>query len=507
MNAKLFDITHRFADLRVLVVGEAMLDSYLDGYTDRVSREAPVPVVSVTERRDAAGGAANTAVNVRTLGGEVAFVSVCGDDEDSARLREVLEAQGVPTDHMIVHPQRRTLAKRRVAASGQMLVRFDQGDADLIDAETEDEIIRRVTMLFPMCDALIISDYGYGVLTPRILQTVKDLQAWARHAGTPRVIAADAKYLAGYREIGVTAVKPNYGEAVRLLGLPKLEGACARAEQITPYAEQMLDITGAQVAAITLDTEGALVCERGNAPYRTYARPEPDSRAAGAGDTFISALTLALAAGTDTPNAAEIASAAARVVVSKPGTTACSASELQEYFLGGDKLFFDPHRLAARLDVERQGCRRIVFTNGVFDILHRGHVTYLNQAKALGHVLVVGLNTDESVRRLKGPTRPINGLEDRLQVLAGVSSVDYVIPFGENTPAELLSILRPDVFVKGGDYTRETLPEARVVEEYGGVVQVLPYVENRSTTYMIQRIREVYATPLEAVALAGVNGR
>ena len=163
--------------------------------------------------------------------------------------------------------------------------------------------------------------------------------------------------------------------------------------------------------------------------------------------------------------------------------------------------------MAARLEREREGCHRIVFTNGVFDIIHRGHVTYLNQAKALGHVLVVGVNMDETVRKLKGPTRPINSLEDRVQVLAGIDAVDFVIPFGEDTPAELLSILKPDMFVKGGDYTRETLPEAQVVESYGGTVHLLPYVENRSTTYMIQRIREVYAAPQPEPAFELTSGR
>lgn len=490
MNATLFDITNRFADLKVVVIGEAMLDSYLDGFTDRVSREAPVPVVSVTDRKDAAGGAANTAVNIRALGGQVTFLSVVGADDDGLLLLQVLEENGVPTDHVIRHPFRRTLAKRRVAASGQMLVRFDQGDGSPVDATTEDALIERLDALFPACDALVISDYGYGILTPRIIERITQLQAW-----NPRVIVADAKNLQAYRHVGVTAVKPNYGEAVKLLNLPRLESACARAEQMTPYAEQVLDLTGSQIAAITLDSEGALICERGALPYRTYAKPEPDSKAAGAGDTFVSALALALAANTDTPNAAEIASAAARIVVARPGTTTCTAAELREVFLGGgDKVFTDPARLAERLEMEREGCRRIVFTNGVFDIIHRGHVTYLNQAKALGHVLIVGVNMDETVRKLKGPTRPINSLEDRIQVLAGISAVDFVIPFGEDTPAELLSVLKPDVFVKGGDYTRETLPEAQVVESYGGAVHILPYVENRSTTYMIQRIREVYAS-------------
>ena len=205
-------------------------------------------------------------------------------------------------------------------------------------------------------------------------------------------------------------------------------------------------------------------------------------------------------AGADTEDAAEIAQAAARIVVAKPGTTTCTVDELKSFFLGGDKYFADPHQLAERLVAGANGLPRVVFTNGCFDILHRGHITYLNQAKALGDVLVVAVNTDESVQRLKGPTRPINRLEDRLQVLAGLSSVDFLISFDDQTPARLLEIVKPDVFVKGGDYTRETLPEAAVVEAYGGSVQILPYIENRSTTGMIARIQESYTFPVERLA-------
>ncbi len=497
MNARILDLTQRFRDLRVLVIGESMLDTYLDGYTDRLSREAPVPVVTVTDRKDAAGGAANTAVNIAALGGQVTFLSVVGDDDEGRTLRAVLEARGVNTECLVVNGGRKTLAKRRVSAGGQMLVRFDQGDTEPIDGETEARFIEHLGRVYPNVDGIVISDYGYGVLTPRVVDALQDLQTWH-----PRPVVADARDLARYRGLGPTAVKPNYGETVKLLGLPKIEGACARAEQIAPYADRMLEITGAQIAAITLDTEGALVCERGNAPYRTYAEAQPDSRAAGAGDTFVSGLTLSLLAGADTADAAEIAQAAARIVVSKPGTTTCTADELRSLFLGSDKYYVDPQTLAERLATERTGCRRVVFTNGCFDILHRGHITYLNQAKALGDILVVAVNTDESVQRLKGPTRPINSLEDRLQVLAGLSSVDYLLSFDDPTPARLLEIVKPDVFVKGGDYTRETLPEAAVVESYGGSVQILPYIENRSTTGMIARIQESYRFPVEELKAA-----
>jgi D-beta-D-heptose 7-phosphate kinase / D-beta-D-heptose 1-phosphate adenosyltransferase len=498
MNASLLDIVKTFPGMRVTVIGDAMLDCYLEGTTNRLCREAPVPVVTVGEQRLAPGGASNTALNVQTLGGQVNLLSVIGDDADGRLLCEALAERSVGGEYILAHPGRRTLAKRRVIASGHMLVRYDEGSTGPLDPETEQAVMDRLDELFPQSDALIISDYGYGVLSPRVIARIAELQSYYQ-----RVIVADAKDLALYREVGITAVKPNYGEAVSLLGLARLEGACARAEQIAPFGERVLDLTGARMAAVTLDSEGALVFERGSLPYRTYAQPTPDSHAAGAGDTFVAALTLALLAGADRQEAAEIASAAATVVVRRDGTTTCSAAELGEYFSLGDKYASDLDRLVARLESERRGCRRVVFTNGCFDILHSGHIAYLNQAKALGDILVLGVNTDESVRRLKGPARPINSLDDRVKVLSALSSIDYIIAFDQDTPIELIRALRPDVFVKGGDYTRDTLPEAPVVEALGGAVQILPYIEDHSTTGMIARIREAYALPAESVAGEG----
>jgi D-beta-D-heptose 7-phosphate kinase/D-beta-D-heptose 1-phosphate adenosyltransferase len=376
-------------------------------------------------------------------------------------------------------------------ADSQMLVRFDQGDIHPIEKSVEDELIERLRQVFPECDALIISDYGYGVLTPRIIGALAELQA-----ADPRVLVADAKEVLHYRDVGVTAVKPNYNEAVKILGRPHLNGTFARSDQIAYYGEAILAATGARIAAVTLDTEGALILERGRPPYRTYAEPHPHSRATGAGDTFVSGLTLALAAGAHTTAAAELASAASAIVVEKDGTAACFADELRSYLTAEEKLMTDWDRLASRASLMARQGKRVVFTNGVFDILHAGHITYLNQAKELGDVLVVGVNSDESVRRLKGAARPINALADRVQVLAGLSSVDIIVPFDEDTPATLIEVVRPAIFVKGGDYTRESLPEAPLVEHLGGLVQILPLVEERSTTGIIERICRAQACRL-----------
>jgi D-beta-D-heptose 7-phosphate kinase/D-beta-D-heptose 1-phosphate adenosyltransferase len=263
-----------------------------------------------------------------------------------------------------------------------------------------------------------------------------------------------------------------------------------RAEWIAASAERILAVTGAAVAAVTLDSEGAVVLERDRPPHRTYAHGRArDSRVTGAGDTFAVALALALAAGAHTPAAAELAQLAASVAVAKERTAVCSLAELREQVYAREKRAGELAGLISVVELNRAQGRRVVFTNGCFDILHRGHITYLNQAKALGDVLIVGVNSDEGVARLKGPDRPINSLEDRIELLSALSCVDYIVPFDEDTPEKLIIAIRPDVFVKGGDYTRATLPEAEVVESLGGEVRLLPYLEDRSTTSVIERIR------------------
>ena len=492
----------RFRSLRVLVVGEAMVDSYLRGSAQRLCREAPAPIVALREREHAPGGAANAASNLRRLGAEVSLLSVVGDDGDGRLLRESLIERGVAVDHLRSSPARRTLSKNRVVADGQLLLRFDEGTIDPLEPAEEDELVSRLEALYPGCDAIVVSDYGYGVLTPRVREALRDLQA-----RLPRLLVVDAKDLRGYRHVGVSAVKPNYAEAIALLGEQPRDGLRVRLQQVAAKGRRLLRLTGARIVAVTLDAAGALVFETGAPPFRTYARPTGNSRAAGAGDTFVSALALGLAAGGTTPAAAELASAAAAIVVGKEGTAECSADELRAYLLAEGKYIDGIEPLAHAVALHRAQGRRIVFTNGCFDILHRGHITYLNRAKALGDVLVVAVNSDESVRRLKGSGRPINSLEDRVQVLGALSCIDHLVSFAEDTPEELIRVVRPDVFVKGGDYTHDTLPEAPLVEALGGSVQILPYVEDRSTTGMIERIREAGAAPEDSSSVAGDVGR
>lgn len=488
MSSDLLHLVDTWESLTVLVIGDAILDSYLSGDAHRLCREAPAPVVAVNQRQDVPGGAANTATNLANLGGRTLFLTVIGDDPEGERLRQALEQQEVETALIISSANRKTLTKQRVMADSQILVRLDQGSTEAITPELEQTLIDRLVEQFSRCDAVVVSDYDYGTVTPRLVQTLAELQA--RH---PRIMVIDSRRLEVYRNVRATAVKPNYAEALQLLDLPRL--ATARANQIMPFGDYLLDQTGAAIVAVTLDSEGAILFEHGQSPIRTEVRPVPQNQTSGAGDTFISALTLALASGASTATAAALATAATAIVVQQTGTTACTIEALRQTLLEcnhDSKLIVDQSDLASLVQQYRSGDRRIIFTNGCFDILHPGHVAYLTQAKTLGDVLIVGVNTDESVQRLKGANRPINPLVDRLTVLAALSCVDHVVPFAELTPKNLIRIICPSIYVKGGDYTRETLPEAELVEELGGIVRILPYMDNRSTTRLIAQIRAIH---------------
>ena len=507
MSALLPRIVDAFAGLRVLVVGEAMLDCYLQGPATRLCPEAPAPIVDLESRIEQPGGAANSALNALCLGADVSFLSVVGDDAEGETLARELRRRGVDPAGVLIQPGRRTLAKHRVMADSRLVVRFDQGDVDSMAPTIENRLMASLKSLWETSDAVMISDYGYGVLTPRVIAALAELQARA-----PRTLVVDSKRLDLYREARPTAVKPNRGEALKLLegDAPASSPDCLA--RLAERGDRILKLSGSRIAAVTLDAEGALIFERDRPTYRTYAQADRHSRVSGAGDTFAAALALALAAGAETPAAADLASAAAAVVVGKDGTATCGAIELRHRVSPVGKTLAGVAELTERVAALRQLGRRVVFTNGCFDILHRGHVSYLSRAKALGDVLIVGVNSDESIRCLKGPTRPINALEDRLQVLAALSCVDHVVPFGEDTPHELIRVVRPDIFVKGGDYTRATLPEAPLVEELGGTVEILPFLADRSTTDVIARIRRAYGeldgpAPGAAPSFSDLGGR
>ncbi|MCW2607259.1 MAG: hypothetical protein JWO60_1952 [Frankiales bacterium] len=460
----------------IVVVGDAVLDGWLSGPTTRLSREAPVPVVDVRSEEYAAGGAANTAVNLAALGARVRFLSVVGDDEDGVLLRRVLRAAGVSVEDVLVEPGRRTCAKRRISAGGQMITRYDTGDVGPVAPASLTRLATRLHRYAQHADAVVVSDYGLGALPDAAVGQVASL----RHP----CVVVDARSPLRWSQVRPRAVKPNYDE-VRPLLSPGLD----RAEQVVAAAARVLDALGAETACVTLDTDGAVVLSRSDEPVRLHARPQPHDHAAGAGDSFTAALAVGLAAGGRTALAAGLAQAAAQVVVQRRGTTPVTAAELRDALGRDDTRLLDLSRLRDRVAAHRAAGRTIAFTNGCFDVLHAGHVAHLQQARTLADVLVVGLNSDSSVRRLKGPDRPVNAVQDRAAVLAALAGVDHLVVFDADTPAELLEVVRPDVYVKGGDYTPEMLPEAPLVERLGGEVRVLGYVEDRGTSELLEKIR------------------
>jgi D-beta-D-heptose 7-phosphate kinase/D-beta-D-heptose 1-phosphate adenosyltransferase len=327
-----------------------------------------------------------------------------------------------------------------------------------------------------------VSDYGHGVVTEAVVDEIAGLQRVA-----PRVLVVDAHDVRRFRRLRATAIKPNHDELLPLLS-PQARGRVDRVEVVAGEADRLLDVLGTQLLAATLDVDGALLCERGRPPYRTWSRPVSETRACGAGDAYTAALTLALAVGASGPTAAEVARGAAIVATGREGTGVCTADDLRLELTGADVLT-PVDELVRLVRAHRRHGRRIVFTNGCFDLLHRGHVDLLQRASTLGDVLVVGLNTDASVRALKGDGRPVTALDDRVRVLTALGCIDHLTAFDGENACELVDLLRPDVYVKGGDYTPSMVPEAAHVQRYGGEVRILPYVDNRSTTSLIERIR------------------
>lgn len=474
----------RFSKLNALVIGEAMLDSYSQGASGRLCPEAPVPVVDIRRRLDFPGGAANAAANMAALGAHATLLSAVGDDAEGSVLASLLGNQGIAVEPVVRQPGRKTLAKHRIMADTQMVVRFDQGNTEPPDEATEGALLAALRSLVPQSDVVLVSDYGYGLVTQRIIEALAKLRR--EH---PFVLAVDSKRLGRYRELGPTVVKPNRREAAELLGLTPPDVG-ERGSIIAERAECLLEATGARIAVVTLDRDGALIIEQGRPVLRTHARRCGASHPAGAGDSYLATFGLALACLADTADAAQLAAATAEVVVHKEFTATCSAAELHEAIAEDSRPNAELSRLLKVVESYRHQGRRIVLTNGCFDILHRGHITFLRRARALGDVLLVGVNSDESIRRLKGDSRPINCLEDRLRVLAALSCIDHLVAFHEDSPHALIREIRPDVFVKGGDYTRDKLPEASLVEQLGGRVHILPYLADRSTTRIIERIAD-----------------
>ncbi|MCW3814586.1 D-glycero-beta-D-manno-heptose 1-phosphate adenylyltransferase [Micromonospora sp. DR5-3] len=594
----------------VLIIGDAMLDEWRFAESERLCREAPAPVLTLRRRTSAAGGAANTAVNVSALGGRAVLVAPVGADAAGDELHDCLDRAGV-WDRTVNQPGRQTPVKRRMLAGNQILLREDSGEpedplddggvAHLLTAlHCATEELKAVAGGRPL--TLVVCDYGLGAL-PRAVR------AWlVANRDRYATVALDAHDLADWRGLNPTVVTPSFAEATRLLaraavgfgggsrtaargttagdlhldhpadpvdgpselvvgaapggageriagtphptsGAPSTDQAGAAGPgptgEPTPGEErvaltgdgvsvtgtgvtvnaaagdgvdramlaesrlaELRAHTGADVVAVTLDTEGAVVGGADGEPRRSHSTPVPASHAVGAGDAYLAAMTLALAADASLPTAAQLAQLAATITVSDTGTCVCRREDLLGALGAGPEQTGHPslvgaEELSAIVEEHRRAGRSIVFTNGCFDVLHPGHVRYLTQARALGDLLVVAVNSDDSVRRLKGPDRPVNPVEDRAALLAALECVDHVVVFEEDSPAALIEAVRPDVYVKGGDYPPEMVPEAPLVRRLGGQVRTLGYVPDRSTSAIIDRIRAHSVTP----TVGGSTGR
>jgi D-beta-D-heptose 7-phosphate kinase/D-beta-D-heptose 1-phosphate adenosyltransferase len=467
----------RFDQASVLVVGDVMLDRYWHGGTSRISPEAPVPVVKVEQIEDRPGGAGNVALNIAALGSMAWLVGAVGTDEAAAALEKRLNAAGIGTDFQPVEADP-TITKLRVISRHQQLIRLDFEEAfEHLDIAA---LTRRVEAHMQSAQVLILSDYNKGVL--RNHQTLIQM---ARAAQVPVLADPKGTDFSIYR--GATLITPNLHEFETVVG------PCKDEETLVRKGKQLLRDLELDALLVTRSEHGMTLLRDNEPELHLPAQAREVFDVTGAGDTVISVLAAAIAAGEPLPAAVAMANIAAGIVVGKLGTAAISAPELRQainavHGVERGAMTLD-QALVAIEDARSQG-EKIVFTNGCFDILHAGHVGYLEQAKALGDRLVVAINGDASLKKLKGEGRPINPVERRLAVLAGLEAVDWVLAFDEDTPRNLLRAIKPDMLVKGGDYTEEQVVGWQIVKEYGGEVAVLDFLNNCSTTAIVEKMRE-----------------
>jgi D-beta-D-heptose 7-phosphate kinase/D-beta-D-heptose 1-phosphate adenosyltransferase len=476
----------RVQGLRVLVVGDLMLDEYLWGKAERISPEAPVQVVDVLRDDLRLGGAGNVVNNLVALGCQVAVSSVVGNDDNGALLMQAFSGKGVDVAGIFEDPHRLTSKKTRVLAANQQIVRLDRETRKPLSPVSEQRLAAHLRRQAGSYQVILVSDYLKGVLTPMVLEAVV---AAGREHGIPVVVDPKGTDYSRYR--GATILTPNRREAEAASGIAITDGS-----SLDRAARLLLEQADLSALLITRSEEGMSLFPREGEVLHipTVAREVFD--VTGAGDTVLAVLGLAMAGGQTLPEAARLANIAAGIAVSKLGTSTVSPEEIIEEVGRGHR---DSVAKVKNLDVleslinrEQEKGKRVVFTNGCFDLLHAGHVKYLQKARSFGDLLILGLNSDASVRRLKGANRPLIDEEERAHLLAALDCIDYVVLFDEDTPLRLIETLKPDILVKGGDYTREGVVGHEVVESYGGRVELVEFVDGKSTTGIIEKILQRY---------------
>ncbi|MBI5569733.1 MAG: D-glycero-beta-D-manno-heptose-7-phosphate kinase [Desulfomonile tiedjei] len=473
-------IIRKIKSVPILVTGDVMLDEYIIGEVDRISPESPVPVVVARDRLRRLGGAGNVVRNLISLGGTVALLSAVGNDSAGRWFKQHCEQMAVESFWLKDDRSRPTTIKTRVVARNQQIVRIDEEHVGYISPELEAAIIDDVRSVAPQVQAMVVSDYGKGLVTPSLL---KALLSAARANGIPTLVDPKGMDFTRYR--GCTYITPNLREASTASGVEiRDEESVVRAGRI------LLDLTAAIAVVITRGRQGITLVTRQKA--ETFpVKPVEIVDVTGAGDTVIATLALAVANGLSIENAIEIANLAASIVVSRFGAAAVTLEEmvlaLNEDHTGSKLVALDD--IAAVLRNHRIQGHGIVFTNGCFDLLHAGHLEIIRRAASFGSVLVVGINSDKSVASIKGHGRPIVPQAERMELIAALNPVDYVVVFDEDTPLRLIEEVRPDVLVKGEDWKGKHVVGQDIVEARGGRVEFVKLLRGLSTTQLIRRIR------------------
>ena len=481
-------IIERFCRLRVIVIGDIMLDRYIRGEVKRISPEAPVPVLKVSEERLLPGGAANVARNLKSLGASVELFGVTGEDIEGKELLELIKQEGIDTGNIIVDPERPTTTKTRLIAESQQITRVDREEVKPIPDRVMDKLITAISESFKKDKphGVIISDYGKGVIRKELSQAVIQL---ARRNGVFVAVDPKGKDFSKYR--GTNAITPNQRETEEVCGFPiKDESDLKRAVEI------LVKQTETDGILITRGKQGISFYVVGN---ESQVKTIPSDAkevfdVTGAGDTVVSTFTLAYLSSGSWEDSVKIANTAAGIVVGRLGAATVSSEELLEHlnnrYTYQRKILRRDTLLLTASQLKSAG-KKIVFTNGCFDLFHTGHLHLLEEAKKLGDVLIVAINSDQSVKRLKGAQRPIFDENERAKIIAALGFVDYVVVFEEDTPFELIEELKPDIIVKGGDYTVERVVGRDIVESHGGRVHIIPLLEGVSTSSLIEKIKNL----------------
>jgi D-beta-D-heptose 7-phosphate kinase / D-beta-D-heptose 1-phosphate adenosyltransferase len=480
-------LSHAMASQTVLCVGDLMLDEFVYGEVSRISPEAPAPVIAARRSETNIGGAGNVARNIASLGGSCIFVALVGADDTGERLKTALGQERGIEPVLVRDPARPTTRKVRFVSEhfSTHMLRADWEKAAPAANEIEQGLIDSILRELPRANIVLLSDYAKGVLTARVIRNTIDA---ARKLGKPVIVDPKSANFAIYR--GATLLTPNrkeFSEATR----SRVDSETS----IADAAQDVMTLADCEAILVTQSEDGMTLVPRNGEAVHVPAHPVKVRDVSGAGDTVAAALALVMATGADWETCLRMANAAAAVAVSKKGTASVTAAELRRKILphaflaAEEKIVLDDGELDARLAEWRKQGLRVGFTNGCFDILHPGHVRLLTAARGACDRLIVGLNTDASVKRLKGEGRPVQHERARAEVLAALEAVDLVVFFAEDTPIRLITYIKPSVLVKGGDYTRETVVGHDIVEAHGGQVMLVETLQGFSTTTLVNRAR------------------